>query len=225
MYRTRRRSRFIRRTGRGYRRKMTFRRRTVRSIVRRQLWRNAETKIFNETQPPISLISSESTEISFFAEIQQGTQNNQRIGNQIHAKRYGVNFVFSWAINGSPAQYQVNLRFILLYPRKGVDSGTLNAYLTNNTPGLYDRPDPTIFFTLMDKFITLQASNPGYSAGGVPSIYRLRFSRRAKYILNYNSDGEVDRYPILYIVNNKNSVDANTVLTLQGYKYVSFKDF
>ena len=129
--------------------------------------------------------------LGFYVGIGQGTQNNQRVGNKIHAKRYGVNLWFNFSITiASATQASCRLRALLLYPRKGVDSASINAYLTNSVPGIYNRPDPNIFYVLMDRTWTMGSASATYGAGNNPSTYRLKFSRKARYILNYDSNGE-----------------------------------
>lgn len=212
--RTFRRRKFVRRT-RGTRR--------IRRVVKRTLWRNAETKFLVGNIVNSNINANYTGELSWYQGLALGTQFNQRIGNKIHTKclTFRLNFTFQQGVNGVNSG---TFRVLILYPRKGVDTATLTAYLTTAVPGMHGRADPRLFMTLYDKNVTLQSTAYNASSGGNTYWRQLRYYKRCNYIMNYQDDNSVDREPIIYFASTVPNADPSAIY-MNGYLCMAFKDF
>jgi len=214
--------------------------RRVRRIARGTVWKMAETKFYTQ---PVSITPNTAGAYakSFFDGLDQGIGTNARVGSKIVIKKWGFKLqsLFNWnSFDSNQYVGAANARFrvMVLYPRKSVTTPDLTSYLTPTVPGLYDRPDPTRFMVLYDKFRLISDSHPyvrlndieyPLTGGGTKSHYTFKFFKSRPLVLNYGSGTVINREPILYITCDLLPIgdDEGSSVFFGGYVSASYKDF
>lgn len=212
----RRRGRFVRR--RRFRRRGSSRGFTKR--VMRVMYKQAETKFYIRNIAT-QITSSANGEYLFIDGITQGPGSEQRIGNQIRIKNWSIDFVATYTA-GTTGGANAWLRFMILYPRKGLTSVDIQNYLTASNPGLGARADPDQFLTLYDRKINLTDNSKG---GSGPIGTRMKWSkyRKMQKCTFEDASGVPDNQPVVYMYSTASTL-SNSYVTVNGTISTSYKD-
>ncbi|AJD07488.1 putative capsid protein [Odonata-associated circular virus-2] len=186
--------------------------------VKRTMYRQSETKFFivnvNST-----ITNAANYESGWANGINQGTGNEQRIGNQIAVKNIGFNFTFNFNTGNSGASGSF-VRVLVVWPRKGVSTTSLIGYFTGTNPGIAARPDPKLMLTLYDQKFMLAAN----TAGNGLAFKTCRFTKYCKMAKwNYDSNGICDSQPVVYFATDASAVTTANI-SIRGYATISYKD-
>lgn len=180
------RRKYIRRTGRSFRR--------TRRLVKRTVLNMAETKFYLPLSEELVIRSTKQVR-SFFDNIPIGTNNSSRIGSQVRSKRIGFRIQFGWN-TGANNVFEAFVRVAVVYPRKG--NGGVDWQSAISPVGINDYFPPSTVMVLYDKVWSLGSNGPNTSAGAIPSLRNIKISKKFYGIINYRGNS-CDREPLLVI--------------------------
>lgn len=209
-----------RRFRKGYKRIARIARRTIRSM--------AETKIRLKTYVGTLLNTGNSFEEDWATGMNQGSGFDERIGSQIKTKRLSLRLWLTFAPVGPNANAGAKFRLLILYPRKGVSTAKLNAYLTPTVPGVFGAVEPTLYFVIADISGALgcdlgSGTIPITENNNRPSDRLIEWCSKPKsrYVFNYDNL-TVYNQPVVYICSDINSASGS--ISVSGYLRMSYYD-
>lgn len=152
----------------------------VKNEVKRQLARTVELKHETRVSGAFDYIGAVSGTFTPLTDINQGTADNQRVGNSIKVKKVHISKVIRLAPNNTEGACAVR---VMLVRARGA------ALVAGDMPSYYSAADLNKMYVLADKFINVGSSlftNVNYYAGGAGK--RIQITKRFKNGLNVHYD-------------------------------------